>query len=76
MQLYTIDEFFTTVDPKEFRAGQLCRVPVPIPDSIPRILDAERNTPEEHERISFALQAADKRYDFKRRDTAILNDLW
>jgi|GEM_PF-501418 len=70
-QLFRNDEFFITVDPKEFRPGQICRVPVPIPDSIPRILDAERNTPEDHEKISFEIRAADKRDDFKKRDRSL-----
>jgi len=71
MQLYTIDEFFIKVDPKEFRAGQLCRVPIPFHSSMPQILDAERSTPEEHEKIDFILRYADKSDDFKTRDRSL-----
>jgi len=47
-QLYEKEDFYTTTNPKDFRIGQICRVPIPNPDPIPRILDVQRNTPEEH----------------------------
>lgn len=70
-QLYTEDEFFTAVDPKEFRIGQVCWVPVPNLDPIPRILDVQRNTPEEHKEIRFELRLANQQSDFKMRDRSL-----
>ena len=44
-QLYTPEEFFQSVKQNEFKLGQICWVPTPHPDPIPRILDVQRNTP-------------------------------
>jgi len=70
-QLYSADEFFETADTKEFRLGQICWVPVPIIDTIPRILDVQRNVAEEHEEVSFELRSANQRDDFKKRDRSL-----
>lgn len=70
-QLYNDDEFFTAVDPREFRVGQMCWVPIPNPDPIPRILDVQRNTPEEHEEVKFELRLANQSSDFKKRDRSL-----
>lgn len=67
-QLYTPDEFFVSAKPNEFRLGQICWVPIPMPDSIPRILDVQRNTPEEHEEIKFELRLGNQQNDFKQQD--------
>lgn len=70
-QLYPIDEFFDTVDPREFKLGQICWVPVPILDPIPRILDVQRNLPEEHEQVKFEIRLANEKNDFRRRDRSL-----
>lgn len=70
-QLYNDDEFFTAVDPREFRVGQICWVPIPNPDPIPRILDVQRNTPEEHEEVKLELRLANQVHDFKKRDRSL-----
>ncbi|MBU2621324.1 MAG: hypothetical protein ABIJ52_18680 [Pseudomonadota bacterium] len=70
-QLYTNDEFYTSTDPKDFKIGQICWVPIPNPDPIPRILDVQRNTPEEHEEVKFELRLANQRTDFKTRDRSL-----
>lgn len=70
-QLYTVDEFFEPVDPKEFRIGQICWVPTPSPDPVPRILDVQRNIPEEHEEIKFELRSANQSKDFRQRDRSL-----
>lgn len=70
-QLYTKEEFYTATDPKDFRIGQICWVPIPNPDPIPRILDVQRNTPEEHEEVKFELRLGNQRDDFKKRDRSL-----
>lgn len=70
-QLYTANEFFEHTDPKDFRIGQFCWVPVPNPDPIPRILDVKRNFPEEHEEVRFELRSANQGEDFRRSDRTL-----
>jgi hypothetical protein len=70
-QLYNKDEFYTATDPKDFRIGQICWVPIPNPDPIPRILDVQRNNPEEHEEVKFELRLGNQRNDFKTRDRSL-----
>lgn len=70
-QLYTADEFFDDANPKDFRIGQFCWVPIPKPDPIPRILDVQRNTPEEHEEVKFELRLANQSRDFRTRDRSL-----
>jgi hypothetical protein len=70
-QLYTNDEFYTSISPNDFKIGQICYVPVPNPDPIPRIFDVQRNTPEEHEEVKFELRLANQRNDFKKRDRSL-----
>jgi len=71
LQLFSKDEFFVSVNYRDFRNGQFCWVPVPNPDAIPRILDVERNLPEEHEEIRFELRLANQSHDFKKRDRSL-----
>lgn len=71
LQLYHIDEFFTSVKPTEFKNGQFCWVPTPILDTIPRILDIQRNLPEEHEEVLFELRLANQSDDFMKRDRSL-----
>ena len=70
-QLYTKEEFYTSTDPKKFRLGQICWVPIPNPDPIPRILDVQRNIPEEHEEVKFELRLGNQKNDFKKRDRSL-----
>jgi hypothetical protein len=70
-QLYTSEEFFEQTDPRHFRIGQFCWVPVPSPDPIPRILDVQRNTPEEHDEVKFELRSANRSEDFRKRDRSL-----
>lgn len=70
-QLYTKDEFYTATDPKDFKIGQICWVPVPNPDPIPRILDVRRNTPVEHEEVKFELRLGNQANDFKTRNRSL-----
>lgn len=70
-QVITKDEFFTTVEPQGFQRGQLCWVPIPHPDPIPRILDVQRSSPEEHGKVDFELREANQKLDFRRRDRSL-----
>jgi len=70
-QLYANDEFFITINPQAFQPGQICWVPTPIIDPIPRILDVERNTPTEHEDVKFFLREANQSKDFKKSDRSL-----
>ncbi|MFH0785490.1 MAG: hypothetical protein V2B20_26550 [Pseudomonadota bacterium] len=70
-QFFTKEEFYTNTDPTELRAGQICWVPVPNPDPIPRILDVQRNTPQEHEQVQFELRMANREDDFRKRDRSL-----
>jgi hypothetical protein len=70
-QLYTKEEFYTSTDPRSFKLGQICWVPIPNPDPIPRILDVQRNIPEEHEEVKFELRLGNQGSDFKRRDRSL-----
>jgi hypothetical protein len=51
--------------------GQFCWIIVPHLDPIPRILDVERESPEEHERVRFLLRNANKTDDFTKRDRVL-----
>jgi hypothetical protein len=70
-QLYSTEEFFKYCDPGEFKPGQFCRVVTPHSDPVPRILDIERSTPQEHEEVRFELRNACRAGDFKRRDRVL-----
>ncbi|HUT44224.1 MAG TPA: hypothetical protein VMW95_07785 [Desulfobacterales bacterium] len=70
-QLYTNDEFFDTINPNAYRPGQICWVPTPNIDPIPRILDVERNTSTEHVNVKFELRQANRSDDFKKRDRSL-----
>jgi len=67
-QLYTPEEFFQSVKQNEFKLGQICWVPTPHPDPIPRILDVQRNTPQTHDEIKFELRLGNQERDFKQSD--------
>jgi len=70
LQLIPQKSFF--VKPEEpFSPGQFCWVPVPHIDPIPRILDIERDSPEEHTEVSFKLRNANKKKDFRVKDRVL-----
>lgn len=71
LQLYSPDEFYESVNVNEFRPGQFCWIPSPHIDPIPRILDVERNGPEEHEEVSFIIRNANRPKDFHTRDRTL-----
>ena len=70
-QLFSPDEFFTAVAPNSFAVGQLCWIPAPMPEPVPRILDVNRNRPEEHEEVQFELRLANHESDFKKSDRSL-----
>lgn len=70
-QLFTKKDFYTTVDPKTFQVGQICWVPVPNPDPIPRILDVERKSGNVHEEVQFEIRMANRKDDFRKRDRSL-----
>lgn len=71
LQFFPPDKFYSPVNPPEFRPGQFCWIVVPQIEPVPRILDVERNTPEEHEKVNFLLRNANKKDDFRRRDRTL-----
>lgn len=68
LQLHTPQEFYVSIDPREFRPGQFCWVVTPHVDPVPRILDVERSSPEEHDAVRFELRNANRKNDFRTRD--------
>lgn len=68
LQLYPPSQFFIPIPPREFRPGQFCFVVTPHIDPVPRILDVERSSPEEHNAVNFELRNANRRTDFRTRD--------
>lgn len=71
-QYYSKDEYYTRVDPKEFKLGQICWIATPAIDPIPRILDVERNQPEEHDEVKFELKNVDPDHSFRGARNRIL----
>lgn len=69
--LYPEKDFYCSVDPRSFCLGQICWAPTPMPTPIPKILDVERSSPEEHERVRFVLRDANRPGDFKQRDRSL-----
>lgn len=68
LQLYSPKEFYISIAPREFRPGQFCWVVTPHIDPVPRILDVERSSPEEHDEVKFELRNANRASDFRTRD--------
>lgn len=71
LQLYQPGEFFETTDGKEIRPGQFCWIPTPHIDPIPRILDVERSSPEEHKSVNFLIRNANRPGDFQTRNRVL-----
>jgi hypothetical protein len=65
------NEFYESIDKQLFQPGQLCWLPVPHIDPIPRILAVERSSPEEHEELKFRLREANQKGDFKAPDRTL-----
>jgi len=64
-QLYSPDDYYTRIDPKEFRRGQICWIVSPAIDEIPRILEVERSHAEEHDEFKFELKNVDPDNNFR-----------
>lgn len=71
LQLYSKEEYYTSIDPREFRPGQFCWLPVPYLSPVPMILDVERSAPTEHEEVRFFLRNANRSEDFRTRDRVL-----
>ncbi len=71
LQLYPSREFYISIDRRAFRPSQFCWVVTPHIDPVPRILDVERSSPEEHDEVSFELRNANKPGDFRKRDRTL-----
>jgi len=71
LQFFPVDKFYVSIDPREFRPGQFCRIVVPHIDPIPRILDVERSEPEEHRYVKFLLRNANQTDDFIKKDRTL-----
>jgi hypothetical protein len=71
LQLYPPKEFYSSVDPRAFQPGQFCWIPVPHPDPIPRILDVDRSSPEEHSQVKFLMRNANSKGDFRTNDRGL-----
>lgn len=69
-QLYPPHEFFQFGGNRDFRPGQFCHIVVPQLTPIPRILDVERNTPTEHEKVKFDIRNANFN-DFRLKDRVL-----
>lgn len=65
------DKFYKNVEPAAYQQGQICWIPVPNIDPIPRILDVEREDAEEHDRVKFCLRNANQKHDFKKSDRSL-----
>jgi hypothetical protein len=68
LQYISETEFYKSVDPQPPKPGQLCWLPVPHIDHIPRILAVERSSPEEHEEVEFYVRQANQSSDFRASD--------
>jgi hypothetical protein len=71
MQYFSTDDFYTSAGRSDFCPGQLCRIPVPHIDPIPRILDVRRDQPEEHDTVEFEIRNGNRRDDFRKRDRTL-----
>jgi hypothetical protein len=67
----TVSEFYTTVDPGQYKQGQFCWIVTPAIDPVPQILDVERSAPEEHDDVKFQLRNANRPGDFRAADRTL-----
>lgn len=68
LQFFPAERFYAPFAPRSLRPGQFCWIVVPHIEPVPRILDVEREAPEEHEKIRFILRNANRSDDFRKRD--------
>jgi hypothetical protein len=61
-------EYYVAADRAELGPGHFCWIVTPHIDPVPRILSVERDSPEEHEKVRFALREANRAEDFKSSD--------
>ena len=71
LQYFPPDEFYTTIDPRQYKQGQFCWIVTPIINPVPQILDVERRSPEEHEEVKFILRNANRDGDFRAADRTL-----
>lgn len=71
IQIYPLDEFYEPVDVREFKPGQFCWIPTQHIGPIPLILDIERSSPQEHEKVNFVMRNARADKDFHKRDRTL-----
>ncbi len=64
-QLYSPQDYYKKINKKDFQKGQICWINSPNINEIPKILDVERNQPEEHEEVKFVLKSVDPDNDFR-----------
>jgi len=65
LQFYPANEFYRDVKRTEFTPGQFCWTVAPNLEIIPKVLDVERNKPEEHDEVKFEIRDANLHDDFK-----------
>lgn len=68
LDLYSADEYFLPVKPGQWLPGQFCWIIVPNIEEIPKILDVERDSPEEHSKAKFVIRKAKAANDFRKPD--------
>lgn len=71
LQLFSRDEYYVEANRSDFRPGQFCWIVTPQINPVPKILDVERSSPEEHEEVSFSLREANRDGDFRRNDRVL-----
>ena len=71
MSYFSDGKFYEEIEKKSFCIGQLCWVPIPILNKIPKILDLERSKPTSHDSVNFVLRDANKSDDFRKRDRSL-----
>jgi hypothetical protein len=71
IQYFPVNEFYTIIDPGQYRQGQFCWIVTPVIKPIPQILDVERSDPEEHDDVKFTLRNANLPGDFRAADRTL-----
>jgi hypothetical protein len=64
-------EYYIPGDRVKIAPGHFCWIVSPHIDPIPRILSVERDNPEEHEKVRFALREANRPEDFRSSDRVL-----
>lgn len=71
LQYFPASEFFTPIDPGQYRQGQFCWIVTPAIEPVPQILDVERSDPEEHDEVKFQIRNANRPGDFRAADRTL-----